>query len=267
MDTQNLHRGFPASLGRAFIFFVQELGEVTVFFLKGLALIFTWPPQVGRTLDQLYFIGAQSIPIVLLTGLATGMVLGLQGYYALAGVGSEGALGSIVALTLIREMGPVLTAIMLTARAGSAMAAEIGVMRISEQIDALQTMQINPLRYLISPRIAAALISFPLLTALFDVIGIIGGFLTGSMLLKMNPYLYFHRVRASVEMEDVTGGFIKAVVFAVIVITICCYQGYTTHRRQGGFGARGVSNSTTRAVVMSCVLILVSDYVITSLLR
>ncbi len=164
-------------------------------------------------------------------------------------------------------MGPVLTAVMVTARAGSAMAAEIGVMRISEQIDALETMEINPVRFLVTPRLAAALVSFPLLTAIFDVVGICGGYLTGSMLLSMNPYLYFYRVENSINLHDVTGGFVKSVFFAVVVIVVCSFSGYTTHTRQGGFGARGVSDSTTRAVVMSCVLILVFDYVLTSFIR
>jgi phospholipid/cholesterol/gamma-HCH transport system permease protein len=155
---------------------------------------------------------------------------------------------------------------MVTARAGSAMAAEIGIMRISEQIDALDTMDIHPIRFLVSPRVAAALISFPLLTALCDVIGILGGYLTGSVLLGVNPALYFFRVESSVVMRDVSGGLIKSVVFALIVTTICCYQGYFTHLRAGGFGAKGVGQATTSAVVISCVLILLFDYVLTSLL-
>jgi len=152
------------------------------------------------------------------------------------------------------------------ATSGSAVAAEIGIMRISEQIDALETMDIHPVRYLISPKMAAALISFPLLTAMFDLVGIFGGYVTASILLDMNPVIYFTRIESSVEMIDVTGGFIKSVVFALVVITICCYQGYYTHIRTKGFGAEGVSYATTTAVVQSCVLILVTDYVITSFL-
>ena len=194
------------------------------------------------------------------------MVLGLQGYYTLVKFGSEGMLGAAVSLSLIRELGPTLTAIMITGRAGSAMAAEIGIMRISEQIDALVTMDINPVRFLVSPRIAAAIISFPLLTALFDVVGIMGGYLTGSVLLGINSGAYFWRIESSVVMQDISSGFIKSVVFAAIVVLVCCFQGYTTHTRSEGFGARGVSFSTTTAVVMSSVLILVFDYVLTSIL-
>jgi phospholipid/cholesterol/gamma-HCH transport system permease protein len=255
-----------AALGRTFIDPVYELGQMGIFFAKALLHMFSLPPQIAKIVEQVYFIGMKSVFVICLTGASTGMVLGLQVYYALVRFGSEGVLGGLVALTLIREMGPVLTAIMVVARAGSAMAAEIGIMRISEQIDALETMDINPIRFLVSPRLAAALISFPLLTALFDTIGIFGGYLTGSVLLGINPGLYFSRVESSVVMQDVNGGFIKAIVFGIIVATICCYQGYYTHTRPGGFGARGVSNTTTSAVVICCILILVVDYILTSFL-
>jgi len=155
---------------------------------------------------------------------------------------------------------------MVIGRAGSAMAAEIGIMRISEQIDALETMNINPVRFLFSPRLAAALISFPMLTALFDVIGIIGGYVTGSFLLGINSGIYFSRVESSVLMEDVSGGFIKSIIFAIVVVTICSSQGYYTHTRSNGFGAKGVSLSTTSAVVISSVLVLLTDYILTSFL-
>jgi phospholipid/cholesterol/gamma-HCH transport system permease protein len=190
------------------------------------------------------------------------MVLGLQGYYSLIQYGSEAALGSAVSLTLVRELGPVFTAIMVTARAGSAMAAEIGVMRISEQIDALKTMHINPVRFLFSPRIAASIISFPLLTALFDVVGIFGGYISGSIMLGLNRYVYMDTVIRSVQINDITGGFVKALVFSVVVTTICCYRGYYTHLFSG-FGARGVSLTTTNAVVQSCIAVFIVDYMIT----
>jgi phospholipid/cholesterol/gamma-HCH transport system permease protein len=254
-----------SAFGRYALGVVQELGKVALFFIKGFILIFFLPLQISKIKQQVYFIGMKSMFVICLTGAFTGMVLGIQGYYALVKYGSAGALGSAVALSLVREMGPVLTGIMVIARAGSAMAAEIGIMRISEQIDALETMDINPIRFLVSPRIAAALLSFPLLTALFDVVGIFGGYLTGSVLLGINPGIYFSRVESSVIMSDVTGGFIKSIVFAVVVVTICCYQGYYTHTR-AEFGAKGVSLSTTSAVVLSCVLILITDYMLTSFL-
>lgn len=253
-------------MGKAFIRLIGELGAIGIFFISSFTLIFSLPLQVKKTVQQVFFIGAKSTLIISLVGLFTGMVLGLQGYYTLIKFGSEGVLGAAVALSLIRELGPVMTALMIIARAGSAMAAEIGIMRISEQIDALDTMDINPIRFLASPRIAASLISFPLLTAIFDVIGILGGYLTGVVLLGINPGVYFYRIYTNVVMQDVSGGFIKSLVFAAVVSTICCYEGYFTHMRSDGFGARGVSLATTSAVVISCVLVLVLDYVLTSFL-
>ncbi|MGD8992011.1 MAG: ABC transporter permease [Desulfobacterales bacterium] len=265
MELRTAVKNPTVALGRYTIDFIQNLGKIAVFFGKGFVLIFSLPLQIDKVLQQIYFIGMKSIFVICLTGAFTGMVLGLQGYYLLVKYGSTGVLGSAVALSLIREMGPVLTAIMVIARGGSAMAAEIGIMRISEQIDALKTMDIDPIRFLVSPRIAAALISFPLLTALFDVVGILGGYLTGSVLLGLNPGLYFTRVETSVAMVDVTGGFVKSLVFAVIVVSICCFQGYYTHTR-AEFGAKGVSLSTTSAVVLSCVLVLIADYALTTFL-
>jgi phospholipid/cholesterol/gamma-HCH transport system permease protein len=254
-----------AAFGRKVISWVDHLGAATIFLGKACVMIFR-PKQIPGIIQQVYNIGAKSITIIMLVGFFTGMVLGLQSYHALVKFGAQGALGTLVALSLVRELGPVLTAIMITARAGSAMTAEIGIQRISEQIDALDTMRIDPLKFLISPRIAASIISFPLLTALFDLIGILGGFLSGVVLLGVNAGTYFHRVQSSVEMQDVTDGFIKSLVFAVIVTTVCCYQGYFTHMRTDSYGAKGVSLSTTSAVVLSCVLILVADYVVTSFL-
>ena len=254
-----------AAFGRKVISWVDHMGAATIFLGKACIMIFR-PKQIPGIIQQIYYIGAKSITIIMLVGFFTGMVLGLQSYHALVKFGAQGALGTLVALSVVRELGPVLTAIMITARAGSAMTAEIGIQRISEQIDALDTMRIDPLKFLISPRIAASIISFPLLTALFDLIGILGGFLSGVVLLGVNAGTYFHRVQSSVEMKDITDGFIKALVFAVIVTTVCCYQGYFTHMRTDSYGAKGVSLSTTSAVVLSCVLILVADYVVTSFL-
>ena len=215
-----------------------NFGAIAVFFSLAFVNIFR-RKQFRELLNQIYYIGARSSLIVILVGLFTGMVLGLQLFYTLVKFGSVGALGSAISLTLVREMGPVLTAIMIAARAGSGMAAEIGILRISEQIDALYTMGVDPVRYLISPRIAASIISFPLLTAFFDLIGIIGGYLTGVLLLGTNGGTYFYRVQSSLNMVDVRGGFIKALVFGAIVSCICCFQGYFCHMRTDGYGAKG----------------------------
>jgi phospholipid/cholesterol/gamma-HCH transport system permease protein len=254
-----------AAIGRVAIKGIDNLGAAAIFLILALLKIGR-PKQLSKSVQQIYYIGARSLMIIMLVGLFTGMVLGLQTYYALNKVGAQGALGTLVSLTLVRELGPVLAAIMIAARAGSAISAEIGIQRISEKIDELYTMRINPLGYLVSPRIAAAVISFPLLTALFDLIGIIGGYISGVLLLGANAGTYFYRVQTSMDFKDVSDGFIKAIVFAVIVSTICCYQGYFAHMRTDSHGAKAVGLATTSAVVISCVLILVSDYVVTSLL-
>ena len=252
-------------IGEAVIGWINGLGTATVFLFMALLKTFR-PKQLSKVVKQIYYIGARSTPIIMLVSLFTGMVLGLQSYHALVQFGAQGAVGSLVSLSLIMELGPVLTAIMITARAGSAITAEIGIQRISEQIDALHTMRINPLQYLVSPKIIAAIISFPLLTAVFDLIGIFGGYVSGVVLLGLNGGVYLHSIQTYVVLSDITNGFIKAIVFAVIVATVCCYQGYFAHMRKDSHGAQAVGLATTSAVVLSCVLILVSDYVVTSLL-
>lgn len=253
------------AMGKNFLSMISSLGKIAVFMGQSLMGIFA-RKQFRNILLHIYYIGVRSISIVILVGLFTGMVLGLQLYYTLVKFGSGGVLGSAVGLTLVRELGPVLTAIMVTARAGSAMTTEIGIQRITEQIDALFTMGVNPLRYLVSPRIAAAIISFPILTALFDLIGFLGGYLTGVVLLGLDSGTYIYRLRSSITLVDVNGGFIKAVVFAIIVSMACCYNGFYTHLRSDSFGAKAVGLSTTTAVVVSCVWILISDYIVTSFL-
>ena len=245
---------------------IDALGGTALFMLSGLGQIFASPKIFRRTVQQLYFIGSKSLFLIMLIGVFCGMVLGLQGYYTLVKFGSVGMLGSAVSLTLIRELGPVLTAIMLTGRAGSSMTAEIGVMRITDQIDALDVMDINSMGYLVSPRLLASLIAFPLLTAVFDVIGIIGGYLTGVLMLGINEGAYFYRITSSVTATDVNGGFIKAILFGLLVTTICCRQGYYTNKRRDSVGPEAVGNATTSAVVISCVLILAADYIVTSFL-
>lgn len=266
MDLNSAVKNPLADLGRKGLKVLEDLGRISLFFVNSFLHMFSFPLQPSKIIEQIYFIGMKSVFVIVLTGAFTGMVLGLQGYYTLVKFGSEGLLGAAVALSLIREMGPVLSAIMIIGRAGSAIAAEIGIMRISEQIDALETMDINSIRFLISPRLAAALISFPLLTALFDAVGIFGGYLTGSLLLGIGKGVYFSKVETSVIMQDITGGFLKSICFAALVTTICCYKGYYTHLRAEGYGAKGVSFSTTSAVVLSCVVVLVADYVLTSFL-
>jgi phospholipid/cholesterol/gamma-HCH transport system permease protein len=221
----------------------------------------TPPLKYSRVLQQIRFIGFQSILVIFLTGAFTGMVLGLQGFYTLNRFGSTALLGPMVALSLIRELGPVLSALMVTGRAGSAMTAEIGIMRITEQIDALKLMGLNPFRYLVVPRLLACLISLPLLSSIFNVVGIFGGYLIGGRLLGVGEGTYFGEMENYVDLEDILRGIYKSLSFGVLITWVCCYKGYTA-----GFGAEGVSKATTQAVVLSSVLILVWDYFMTSIL-
>jgi phospholipid/cholesterol/gamma-HCH transport system permease protein len=255
----------PRLIGRGTLRLVGDFGAMAVFFFLAFVKIFR-RRQLREIKNQVFYIGARSSLIVVLVGLFAGMVLGLELFYTLVQLGSVGYLGSIISVALVRELGPVLAAIMIAARAGSGITAEIGILRISEQIDALYTMRVDPMRYLISPRIAASIISFPLLTAFFDLIGIIGGYLTGVLLLGTNGGTYFARVHSSLSMVDIRGGFIKALVFGAIVSCICCFQGYFCHMRTDGYGAKAVGLATVTAVVLSCVMILVADYVATSFL-
>lgn len=253
-------------LGAASLDTLLSLGSYALFTGRGLWHMVSLPWQWAKVGRQVYFIGVKSVLVIALIGLFTGMVLGLQGYYTLVKFGAEGLLGAAVSLSIIRELGPVLTAIMVAGRAGSSMAAELGIMRISEQIDALDAMDVDPVRYLVGPRFAAALISFPLLTAMFDIIGMAGGHLTGVTMLGVGPGVYWGRIYDSVVLDDITEGFVKSLVFALLVASVSCWRGYYTHRQPGGFGARGVGLSTTSAVVVSCVSILAADYALTSFL-
>ena len=247
--------------GRYALSVLREMGRMFLFLLSALEMLFKPPFKFRRLLRQMRFFGNKSMLVILLTGSFTGMVLALQLYYILRKFGSEALLGPGIALSLIRELGPVLSALMVTGRAGSALTAEIGMMRITEQIDALTAMALNPIRYLIVPNIVAAIIVFPLITAIFDVIGIFGGYLVGVNLLGISGGTYFSLMEDYVEMKDVLLGLYKSVSFGLIVSWISCYKGFNS-----GFGAAGVSRATTESVVLSSILILVWDYALGSFL-
>jgi phospholipid/cholesterol/gamma-HCH transport system permease protein len=250
---------FLRLLGRWFLNVVREAGSMMLFLLEGLGLAFVPPFRPRRILEEVQLIGVKSTMIVILTAAFTGMVLALQGYYTLRKYGSEGALGSAVALSLIREMGPVLTGIMVSARAGSAVTAEIGIMRITEQLDALDTMAVSPMQYVVMPKLVAGLIAVPLLTAIFDVVGILGGYLIGVVLLGVSSGSYFSGMVQSVVPLDINGGIVKSVIFGLTIILVACFKGYYTEH-----GAEGVSRATNQTVVLSAVLILAWDYILTS---
>jgi phospholipid/cholesterol/gamma-HCH transport system permease protein len=240
---------------------ILQLGKFVLFLLGAVFYMFVPPFKPRLWIRQIRTIGADSLFLIILIGAFTGMVLGLQGYNTLRRFGSEGALGAVVALVLVRELGPVLAALMIAARAGSAMAAELGSMQSTEQIDALTVMAINPVQYLVSPRVLAGVVSFPLLTSIFDVIGIWGGYMIGVGLMGAPSGAYFNRIAATMTGHDIATGLYKALVFGVIVMWVCCYKGYHAERM-----ATGVSRATTEAVVLSSVLILAWDYFLTSIL-
>ena len=248
-------------VGGASMSMVQEMGRMLIFLLSTFGWLARPPFRIFQAVKQLHFIGVKSTFVIVLTAAFTGMVLGLQGYYTLRKYGSDAALGAAVALSIIRELGPVLAALMVTTRASSAMTAEIGIMRITEQIDALDTMAVNPLQYLIAPKVVASMIGVPLLVALFDVVGIYGGSVVGVDLLGVNSGLYWNSVETSVEWKDVYGGIWKSVSFGLIISWVCCYKGFHTK-----MSAEGLGTATTEAVVLSSVMILVWDYFLTSVL-
>lgn len=252
---------FFTTIGRWTIYLIIELGRMNIFLAESLYLTFRKPLRLRLIIKEVHFIGVKSLLVILLTATFSGMVLGLQGHHTLRQFGSEAMLGSGVALALIRELGPVLGALMVTARAGSAMAAELGIMRISEQIDALDVLTINSMKFLVLPKILAGIIAVPLLVGIFDLIGIGGGYLVGVKLLGVNKGSFFHNMYVSVVWKDVYSGFIKSVVFGAVLTWICCYKGYTC-----GHGAKGVGKATTEAVVISSVVILIADYFLTSIL-
>ena len=248
-------------LGGVVVDGIARLGTFVVFLFGALFYAFIPPFKPRLWIRQIKIIGADSLFLIILIGGFTGMVLGLQGYNTLRRFGSDAALGTVVAIVLVRELGPVLAALMIAARAGSAMAAELGSMQSTEQIDALTVMAINPVQYLVSPRVLAGIVSFPLLTAVFDVVGIWGGYLVGVGLMGAPAGAYFNGIATYLTSHDIATGFYKSLVFGVVVIWVCCYKGYNAERM-----ATGVSRATTEAVVLSSVLILAWDYFLGSVL-
>jgi len=240
---------------------VSAFGAYFIFLAKILFRCVTPPIRFRLILEQMHIIGVQSAAVVSLVGGFTGAVLAVQGEYTLNQFGATAYTSSAIALSLIRELGPVLTALMVIGRAGSAMTAELGIMKITEQIDALRSMSVDPLRHLIVPRIVAGVLVVPLLTALFDVVGIIGGYIVGVGNLGLSSGVFISQMVTAVEDIDVISGFVKSVAFGLCFGWICSYKGWTC-----GFGAVGVNRATTSAVVTSSVTVLVLDYFLTSIL-
>ena len=237
------------------------MGDIWVFLFQTIAATFRRPFHVSLLIKQLYAIGVQSIAVVGLVGGFTGAVLAVQGVYTLSKFGATAFTGSAIALSLIRELGPVLTALMVNGRAGSSMTAELGIMKITEQIDALRSMAIDPIQHLMVPRLLAGVIAVPLLTAMFNLIGIAGGYMVAVGNLGLSSGTFISQMTQAVTDVDIYSGFVKSIAFGFCVSWISCYKGWTC-----GFGAVGVNRATTSAVVTSSVVILVLDYFLTSIL-
>jgi len=248
-------------VGRSILDLTSAWGAAWLFLARTVVAIFRRPFRFHLFLTQLYQIGVNSTLVIALIGMFTGAVLAVQGEYTLSKFGATAFTGSAVALSLIRELGPVLTALMVIGRAGSAITAEIGIMRITEQIDALRSMAVDPIKYLMAPRLLAGIIAVPLLTGIFIVVGIGGGYAVGVGLLGLSSGTFVTQMVSAVESMDVYSGFIKGIVFGFIFGWVSCYKGYTC-----GFGAVGVNRATTQSVVTASVAVLVVDYFLTSIL-
>ncbi|MBL7663077.1 ABC transporter permease [bacterium] len=252
---------FISRLGASAIESLENLGNATIFLLKIMLRSLTPPYRLKLVIDQLYVVGFQSLSVITLVAIFTGAVLAVQGEYTLSKFGATAYTGPAVALSLIRELGPVLTALMVIGRAGSAMTAELGIMKITEQTDALVSMGVDPLRYLIVPRFLACLIAVPLLASIFNVVGILGGYLVATATLDLSSGTFISQMVQAIRDVDVNSGLVKSICFGLCIGWIASYKGYTS-----GLGAVGVNRATTQSVVTASVTILVLDYFLTSIL-
>jgi phospholipid/cholesterol/gamma-HCH transport system permease protein len=250
-------RGFFQPIGN----FASGLGAIVMMLLDAGYWMFKRPFRLSAIFTQMEFIGVRSLWVVIVTGGFTGMVMGLQTYYGFRQFSSEGLVGVTVALSMTRELGPALTGLMVMGRAGSAIAAELGTMRVTEQIDALTAMALNPVKYLVVPRIVASLLMLPILTVIADFMGILGGYFVGVKLLGINEGVFVSKMTKYLDLTDIYNGLAKAACFGVILALVACYKGFYTRG-----GAQGVGRATTEAVVTGCISILVADYVLTSLM-
>lgn len=252
---------FLEAIGRAVLRLFEEFGRFFQMLGRTAAWAIRPPYDVPEHFRQMVRVGFDSIPVVFLTTLFTGMVMALQTFNGFARFHAESLVGSVVALSLTRELAPVLTALMVTGRVGSAMAAELGTMRVTEQIDALTALGTEPVQYLVVPRVTAAVVMMPLLVILGDAVGMYGGYLVAVQLLGANPVTYVENSFQFLEVSDVTSGIVKAAVFGLIFSVVACVRGYYTEG-----GAEGVGRSTTRAVVAGSLAILFADFFLTKLL-
>ena len=252
---------FLSAIGKISIAFIATTGRMGLFFVESI-LWLVRPPWYWRQIGaQLIKIGYFSLPVVGLTAIFTGMVLALQSYTGFSRFSAEGAVATVVVLSMTRELGPVLAGLMVAGRVGASMAAEIGTMRVTEQIDALTTLSTNPIQYLVVPRLIAGVLMMPILVLIADIIGVLGGYLVSVYQLGFNPGNYLQKTLQYLEPQDVTSGLIKAAAFGLIISLMGCYHGYYSAR-----GAEGVGRATTNAVVGSSILILCMNYALTAIL-
>lgn len=242
--------------------FISEVGLIFLFLVDGLRLMFARPSRFNEVIKHMEFVGNQSIAIICLTSLFTGLALSFQVYLGFKLVNAVNLVGPTVALGISRELGPVLTGLIVAARAGGAMAARLGTMRVNEQMDALDVMGVNTVQYLISPRLAAAVICMPLLTAVFDFVAMLGSYVLCVHLVKLDEAIFWQKIKDTMEIRHINEGLLKATVFGLMFALICTYRGFHTTG-----GAKGVGESTNQGVVQSMVMIIILDYFLTNLIR
>jgi phospholipid/cholesterol/gamma-HCH transport system permease protein len=256
-----LIEGLAFRAGERVLWLAGFCGKATLFSWDIIKWIFRPPFKIRAIFEQMEEIGYNSIPVVSITALSTGGVLALQSFEGFKRFGAESMTGTVVALSMTRELGPVLTGLIVAGRAGSAMAAQLGTMKVTEQIDALYTLSANPIKYLIVPRFLAAICMLPFLTIFADAVGILGGAGISVWKLDANSVVYMKKTYDYLKLNDIYSGLFKSMVFGGIIAAVCCYQGFYTKG-----GAEGVGRATTRSVVISSIMILVSDYILTSFL-
>ncbi len=255
-DVQN----WLSQLGRAWLSFLANSGEISILFWQTFSVMCSTKLRWKATVEQAYKIGVASLPLVMLTSLFTGIVLALQSAYQLRVFSGEQFTSDLVALSITRELGPVLTAMMVAGRVGASMAAEIGTMQVTEQIDALRSLAVNPIRYLVVPRFVASITMLVILTIYSDLVGIFGGYMVGVFKLGISSQQYFYRTVAALLLKDIYMGLVKAFVFGIVISIVSCYYGF---RAQGG--AEGVGQATMMAVVISFISIIAFDTFFTAL--
>jgi len=246
-------------LGQRVYAMVLDLGAIFTLFVQVVSWVVRPPSEIRNIVKQMEEVGIRSMPVVLVTATFTGMVLALQSYSGFQRFGATSFVGSVVALSITRELGPVFAGLMVSGRVGASMAAELGTMKVTEQIDALVTLATNPVKYLVVPRVVAATLVLPVLVVFADLLGIAGGYFVSVHLLGANPYVYIAKTYQYLEFKDIYTGLIKASVFGMLIALISCHHGFVAEG-----GAEGVGRATTRAVVASSMMVLISDYFMTS---